>query len=834
MCCSLAVGLFQGIAMRNPEQQFRDALSLRGIIPPDELQADGNIHRCDVDVRNGEGDASYLFFSDGVPAGGFQNWRDGIGWETWTANSGRRLSAVERVAQSERIESSKRLAKVEAEKTRLKARDKAEAVWRVTKVPADDHPYLVKKGIKAHGLRQFKSALVVPVWHNGVFHSVQFIHADGTKRFLSGGALLDCYYLIGNFGNTQLTATADDTLCVVEGFATGASVRETTGHTVAIAFDAGRLLTVAKKVRGRWPKVRIVLCADDDHKTEGNPGVDKATTAALAVGGLIAVPIFGEGRPDDATDFNDLHRLRGPEAVVACIRNARSPTLSINQTSEQKPQSPVLTTDDWPEPLQLPDGLPPVAAFDFAFLPCTLRPWAQDICDRMQCPPDYVAVTIMAALGSVIGRKIAIRPQQRTDWTVIANQWVLIIGRPGVLKSPAMEAALAPLKRLASRAAESFQVASQDFELASRVAKIHAEAGEKAARTAIAKDSDADVSQLLRAASPEPPTMRRYIANDTTAAALGELLLRNPNGTLVFRDELVSLLSTLDREDNAEARGFYLTGWNGDSPYTIDRIGRGMNLHIPALCISLIGSTQPSRIAGYVHAAIKGGAGDDGLIQRFGLTVFPDPATEWKNVDRDPDSAARRKADDVFEYLDTFDPEDAGAREDEFGGPPFLRFDNEAGALFLEWRAKLEKRLRAGELHLAVESHLAKYRKLVPSMALILHLAERKKGAIRKQTILQALGFADYLETHAMRLYASAINQEVPAAKAIIGKLRGGHLPMTFSRKDVWRNNWTGLSDPKTVGAALQLLADYDWLDVTTIKTRGPDATVYIANPRAI
>src|SRR5712691_3067157 len=103
--------------------------------------------------------------------------------------------------------------------------------------------------------------------------------------------------------------------------------------------------------------------------------------------------------------------------------------------------------EDWPEPLALPEGLPAVRPFDFALLPETLRPWGEDICERVQCPPDFVGAAIMAALSGVLGRAVAIRPQARTDWTVIPNQWAMVIGRPGVLKSPAMEAALAPVRR---------------------------------------------------------------------------------------------------------------------------------------------------------------------------------------------------------------------------------------------------------------------------------------------------------------------------------------------------------------------------------------------------
>ncbi len=162
--------------------------------------------------------------------------------------------------------------------------------------------------------------------------------------------------------------------------------------------------------------------------------------------------------------------------------------------------------------------------------------------------------------------------------------------------------------------------------------KLRAEEGEKTARAALKKNAAADVSSLLSDGEVETPALKRYIANDSTAAALGELLRQNHNGVLVFRDEMVALLKSLDREDNAEPRGFYLTGWNGDSSFTFDRIGRGLNLHIPAVCLSLLGSTQPGRIAEYLFRAIKGGSGDDGLIQRFGLLVWPDTGVHGKTA----------------------------------------------------------------------------------------------------------------------------------------------------------------------------------------------------------
>jgi hypothetical protein len=113
---------------------------------------------------------------------------------------------------------------------------------------------------------------------------------------------------------------------------------------------------------------------------------------------------------------------------------------------------------------------------------------------------------------------------------------------------------------------------------------------------------------------------------------------------------LVSLLKHLDRDDQSVARGFYLSGWSGTQPYTFDRILRG-HLHIDAVCLSVLGNTQPARIAEYIHRANYAGAGGDGLIQRFGLLVWPDAPADWKNVDEYPNREAREKAWAVFQRV---------------------------------------------------------------------------------------------------------------------------------------------------------------------------------------
>ncbi len=311
--------------MREAIEKFRDALRGRGIIVPDDLMTDGLMHRCDVDGgKRGKGDGAYLLHLDGIPAGGFENWRDGIGWQTWKANHGRTFTSEDRAAYRVRMDAARRAREAEDAKRKAEARERAAAIWTAAKPGPANHDYLTRKRIPPSGARLHGDLLVIPMRDGGIIQSVQFIGADGEKRFLTGGRVKGCYFSIGN----PRGAVA---LCIVEGFATGATVHEATGHPVAVAFNAGNLGGVAKALRERFPDLRLILCADDDAKTPGNPGITKATDAARSVGGLLAIPDFGAERQEGQTDFNDLHQVRGADAVRACIANATAPVIPSSQ-----------------------------------------------------------------------------------------------------------------------------------------------------------------------------------------------------------------------------------------------------------------------------------------------------------------------------------------------------------------------------------------------------------------------------------------------------------------------------------------------------------------------
>jgi putative DNA primase/helicase len=229
----------------------------------------------------------------------------------------------------------------------------------------------------------------------------------------------------------------------------------------------------------------------------------------------------------------------------------------------------------------------------------------------------------------------------------------------------------------------------------------------------------------------------------------------------------------------------------------------------------MLGGIQPGPLYAYLHEAFAGG-GDDGLIQRFQLAVFPDPPPRWRNVDRWPHTDARTRAFALYRQLAAIDLAAIGAEELTPEERPFLRFAPDAQALFDAWRRELEAKLRSEDDHPVLLSHLAKYRSLMPSLALIVHLIDGLDrgmgGPVSRAAAERAVAWCTYLEAHARRLYASVTDPARVAAALLTGKLARGRLPTPFTARDVYRNAWTGLTEPRVVHRTLEMLADVGWI----------------------
>jgi hypothetical protein len=439
-----------------------------------------------------------------------------------------------------------------------------------------------------------------------------------------------------------------------------------------------------------------------------------------------------------------------------------------------------------------------------------------------------VALPMLVGAGMLLARHCALRPKRLDSWAVSPNLWGCVVGPPGAMKSPAMKQGLFALERMEQAARAEFVAAMQTFDVEAAAGKLRAEESAKAARKALAKDRDADVGHLLMSGdATDTPCETRFLVSDATVEKLGEILADNPGGVVYARDELGSLFRTLAREEQAAARGFLLTAWDGGR-YRFDRITRGA-VEIPNARVAVIGGIQPGPLSAMVREA--SGTGDDGLLQRP-LFAWPDQAGEWSDVDRFPNTSARNAVLAVFDRLRDGSP--FACQQETFpdgqpDGLPFIRLDDDAWELFLEWRAALETVTRDDATPPGLSAALSKYRKHAPALALIVHALDGGAGDVTGAAMLKALALSEYFESHTRRVFDSGRRPMIEAARAILRRLERGDLPAEgFTLRDVYRAGWSGLGDRATVADAVAMLGDYGHVDAERIDTLGRPSEVFV------
>ena len=284
----------------NPVIGLLDAMRDHGIEPADhaEVSVDGAIHRYQIDGDKPGSRNGWLVLRDRFGVAG--SWKSGASC-TWSATNTTRMSRAEKDA----LYSSIRQAKAEAQRQRevehQAAADRASMLWAKATPAKAEHPYLVRKRIPPGNARQSGDLLVLRIEDvSGNTRSLQFIGPDGTKRMLSGGAKRGHFIFVAS-------SSPADLIVIAEGFATASTVAtQFPGACVLAAIDCGNLIHVAQAVRSRYPDAQLVIAADDDRLSPGNPGLTAAREAAAAVKAKIVRPVWPDGSPDSLSDFNDL------------------------------------------------------------------------------------------------------------------------------------------------------------------------------------------------------------------------------------------------------------------------------------------------------------------------------------------------------------------------------------------------------------------------------------------------------------------------------------------------------------------------------------------------
>jgi hypothetical protein len=425
-------------------------------------------------------------------------------------------------------------------------------------------------------------------------------------------------------------------------------------------------------------------------------------------------------------------------------------------------------------------------------LPDSLRPLVEDVAERMQVPLDLPAVALVTSFAGAVNRRVAIQPKEHdTSWIVIPNLWGALVARPGFLKSPLMNAITKPLLNIENRFQKENAAARAKY------------------RQEMDRWKQSKKAGTIVGGEPGNPTEKRIIVNDPTFEKLHEIMRDTPAGVFAIRDELTGWLAGLERAGREGERAFYLSAWNGDTAHTIDRIRRG-SIYVPACCLSMLGGIQPELLRSYLAGARGVSLSDDGLIQRFQLLVWPDFPSAFEYVDRLPDQDSLQQVEERFERLVKLDPEK----------PLCFRFSPDAQGLFVVWLEQLETRLRGNSLPSLLASHLAKYRSLMPSLALLLELADRTSSGfvgsvgfptpphiVSEENTSRAWLWCEYLESQARRIYSCATTPAQYAAKELGHKILQGTLDSVFTPREVVQKGWRGLDSTESVTAACDELA---------------------------
>lgn len=705
--------------MNSAINEFRDAIQSAGLIPPDMIEP-GKFHRFPGEgKRNGNKAGWCKLFPDGT--GGIYGDHSTGFTADWQARREAPYTQAER--QAFKLQAAKAKAQAEAERKdkQAEAAVKAAGIWKAAISAPEGHPYLIRKGIKPSGARLQNDALIIPMLAGGEIQSLQFIGPEGEKRFFTGGRVTGCYFSMGN----PKGAAA---LCIAEGFATGATIHEATGYPVAVAFNAGNLGPVAKAMRERFSELPLILCADDDAATEGNPGIIKATEAAQSVGGLVAIPDFGTDRPEGATDFNDMAKVCGLEAVGSAIANASAPVRLEHQSGNGN--APTEDSDGWPEPQPLTMKIEP-QPYPIDALPDTIRAAVNEVQGFTKAPIQMVVSSALAALSLTIQAHVDVKRAEKLHGP--AGLFLLTIADSGERKSTCDGLFTQAIHDYETQQAEDGKPALSDYKAA--IAAWEAErdgiisaikqAG-KTAKPVNGKDIKVLQAELAEHQGHEPqaPRIPRLIYADATPEALAYGLAHywpsggvvSAEGGIVFgshgmgKDSVMRNLATLNQL------------WDGNN-LTIDRrTTESFTVKGARLTMALQVQEPTLREFFKQSGALARGTG---FLARF-LVAWPESTQGFRPFTEAPENwphlAAFNKR--ITEILNQSTP----IGKDGALTPPMLTMTPEAKAVWIEYYNAIEGELASGGELYDVRDVASKFADNVARLAALLNVFSSKNS----------------------------------------------------------------------------------------------------------
>jgi putative DNA primase/helicase len=463
------------------------------------------------------------------------------------------------------------------------------------------------------------------------------------------------------------------------------------------------------------------------------------------------------------------------------------------------------TTAQWNRPLPLASPRRTVETLTPEHLPEICRPFLEDIATRLQCPLEYAAAPFIVAFSSIVGRRLALRLHDHDDWLIVPNLWGAVVGPPGSMKSAAFARALAPLVDLENEWLDRY-----DQELHVYYHK-----------RLLAQGKDR--------AFLDKPFCYRLTVSDAPVDVLARLLYENPDGLLLVRDDLGAWLHSMNGKKQHRARDLYLQAASGQGHLTCDRLTRDP-IHVPAVCLSVFGGIDPASLHAFLdHSAGKTGAA--ALFQRMQILFWPDVEGQWQFADPPPTENGDESLRELFRqfaYRNAIPPD---LSWDEKKNLPFVRLTPSAGELYRQWRQHLESELQNLNAPPALQAHHARFRSLMPSLALLLRILDRGVGDVDQPDFELALRWECVLLAHAQKVYDPAAHDSAP--HILLDRLRDHRLHWeSFAWEDLRRCHWAGLTRPGDLTRAMMTLLGTGHIRVSRTSASGRPLR-YQLNPLA-
>jgi phage/plasmid primase-like uncharacterized protein len=779
--------------------QFTEAIRDAGLQPPEAIVPDGELHRFASDDSRGDDPGWYVLHVDSLPAGAFGCWRTGVE-QTWCATRERPLSRTEQVAHRENMDTIRRKRDADRERRQADAALAAGKIWDAAQ-RATDHPYLAGKGIKPHGVRQHHDGrLIVPVRIGQRLRSLQFIDRDGAKLFLKDGQVAGGYFSIGTTKDAK-------SLCIVEGFATGASVHEATDHPVAVAFNAGNLQSVTEVLHESYPDLQLIVCGDDDPGVAGNPGRSKATEAARSVGARLALPGSDCKRLEGVTDFNDLESRCGNDAVRASVDCALStPTVQVS-------------SDEWPALVSLDTANLP--RLQSSWLPGWAGDYAEALAHSTETPPELTVALTLASCSVAAARRVhvCVGPGYHEP----CNLWLVVALVPGNRKSSVQTSTAAPL--LAWERDTATQMKPQVLQVTSE--RMTLEARAKELRSKSAKDNDrqradenAKEAADIEASLPDVPRTLQLWTSDATPEKMGPLLADN--------DERMAWLSSeggvFDMLRGRYSNGIpnldlMLKAWSGDS----ERVDRGSRppvyLRHPLLTVGL--APQPEVLRGL---AANPGFRGRGLTGRFLYLIPPSPlGYRTLNTSPVPEALQTAYCEGVKAMLNWPSP----APDNDDAGLHLLELTPEAHSEWLAFARCMETAMRPGGDFENATDWAGKAPGAAVRLCGVLHGIKHAHGRpwevpIEAETMASALEIMAVIARHSLAAFdLMGVDESISSARRVWQWIVGGRRA-NFTIRDAYQALKGTFPRVAALKSALGVLEERGYVVVEVSHKDGP------------